>query len=183
MQPNNNYNKKKLEESIKHRINDEILSDLVRIVGSSDPDRNGVFPTAQALAWATEAESDLVEITANASPPVCRIIDYSKFKYELKKREKENKAKQHEVILKEIRLSPNTDEHDFNFKLAHARKFFTEGNKVKAMVVFMGRSIVYKHRGEQMLNQFAASLEDIAKVETQPKMEGKRMHIILAPKK
>lgn len=183
MQPNNNYNKKRIEETIKNRVNDEILSETVRIVGSGDPDKNGIFPLQQALAWANEANSDLVEITANASPPVCRIVDYSKFKYELKKREKENKAKQHEVILKEIRLSPNTDEHDFNFKLAHARKFFAEGNKVKAMVVFMGRSIVYKHRGEEMLNQFAAALEDIAKVETQPKMEGKRMHVILTLKK
>lgn len=181
MQPNNN--KRKVEETIKHRINDGILSDMVRIVGSTNPDQNGIFPIKQALAWAEEADSDLVEITANANPPVCRIIDYSKFKYELKKREKENKSKQHEVILKEIRFSPNTDDHDFNFKLSHARKFFAEGNKVKAMVVFMGRSIVYRHRGEEMLNQFASALEDIAKVEFPPKMEGKRMHLILSPKK
>ncbi|OQC61746.1 MAG: Translation initiation factor IF-3 [Bacteroidetes bacterium ADurb.Bin012] len=128
-------------------------------------------------------ELDLVEISPNANPPVCKLIDYSKFMYELKRKQKEAKAKAAKVILKEIRLGPNTDEHDFNFKLNHARKFLEEGAKVKVEVLFKGRTIVYKEKGEIILLEFAQALEDIGKLESLPKLEGKRMFITIAPKK
>ena len=128
-------------------------------------------------------ELDLVEISPNANPPVCKLIDYSKFMYELKRKQKEAKAKAAKVILKEIRLGPNTDEHDFNFKLNHARKFLEEGAKVKVEVLFNGRTIVYKEKGEIILLEFAQALEDIGKLESLPKLEGKRMFITIAPKK
>ena len=128
-------------------------------------------------------ELDLVEISPNANPPVCKLIDYSKFMYELKRKQKEAKAKAAKVILKEIRLGPNTDEHDFNFKLNHARKFLEEGTKVKVEVLFKGRTIVYKEKGEIILLEFAQALEDIGKLESLPKLEGKRMFITIAPKK
>ena len=143
---------------------------------------NGVFPHSEALRMAQEAGVDLVEIVGNQDPPICRLIEFSKFKYQQKKREKENKQKQHVVQMKEIRFGPNTDEHDFNFKLNHARKFLEEGNKVRAYVHFRGRAIVYKDRGEKILLEFAQELSELGKVEMLPKMEGKRMYVILAPK-
>jgi translation initiation factor IF-3 len=132
---------------------------------------------------AQELGLDLVEISPNANPPVCKIIDYKKFLYEQKKKQKEIKAKTAKVVVKEIRFGPNTDDHDFNFKLKHAQKFIEDGAKVKAYVLFKGRSIVYKEQGEILLLRFAQALEDIAKVEGLPKMDGKRMLITLAPKK
>ena len=131
---------------------------------------------------AEEQGLDLVEISPNADPPVCKIIDYSKFKYEQKKKQKEIKAKAHKTVLKEIRFGPNTDDHDFNFKLKHAINFLEDGAKVKAYVHFVGRTIVFKERGEILLLKFAQALEDYAKVEQLPKLEGKRMFLMLSPK-
>ncbi len=132
---------------------------------------------------AEEQELDLVEISPNANPPVCRIIDYKKFLYDQKKKQKEMKSKQIKVVVKEIRFGPNTDDHDFNFKLNHAKKFLTEGSKVKAYVFFKGRSIVFKDRGEILLLKFAQELEDIGLVEQMPKLEGKKMIMMIQPKK
>ncbi|MFO0485499.1 MAG: translation initiation factor IF-3, partial [Sphingobacteriia bacterium] len=165
-----------------HRINDFIRVPEVRIIGHEEERYNGVFPTAQALDMARELGVDLIEINGNTTPPITRLMEYSKFKYESKKKEKEQKAKQHVVVLKEIRFGPNTDEHDFNFKTRHAEKFLKEGNKIKAYVHFHGRTIVHKDRGEKLLQDFAEALEEHAKVESGPKMEGKRMFLFLAPK-
>lgn len=132
---------------------------------------------------ANEAELDLVEISPKADPPVCKIIDYKKFLYEQKKKQKEMKSKATKVVVKEIRFGPNTDDHDFNFKLNHAEKFIEEGAKVKAYVFFKGRSILFKDKGQILLLKLAQSLEEIATVESMPKMEGKRMIMMLAPKK
>ncbi|MCS6905153.1 MAG: translation initiation factor IF-3 [Bacteroidia bacterium] len=165
-----------------HRINDEIDAPEVRIVGEEDESLNGIYPIEKALKLAEARGVDLVEVTRNASPPVCRIIEYSKFRYEQKKREKESKSKQHVVVMKEIRFGPNTDDHDFNFKVRHAQNFLMQGNKIKAYVVFHGRSIVHLDRGQKILEDFIAALENYAKVESPPKMEGKRMYLILAPK-
>lgn len=164
-----------------HRINNEIRVPEVRLVGMEDESLNGIVPTRRALAMADEMELDLVEIAAQARPPVVRIIEYSKFAYELKKKKKANKANQSKVVLKEIRFGPNTDEHDFNFKLRHAQKFLGEGNKLKAYVQFRGRNIIYKDRGRDMLSRFAEELGEIGKVEMHPKMEGRRMIMIMAP--
>lgn len=131
---------------------------------------------------AQEQGLDLVEISPNADPPVCKIVDYSKFKYEQKKKQKEIKAKAQKVVVKEIRFGPNTDEHDFNFKVKHAEGFLKDGHKVKATVTFYGRSIVYKERGEILLLRFAQALEDYGKVESMPRLEGKRMNLMLMPK-
>lgn len=141
-----------------------------------------VYPIQQAIRIAREQGLDLVEISPNADPPVCKVVDYSKFKYEQKKKQKEIKAKTQKVVLKEIRFGPNTEEHDFNFKVRHAQNFLQEGAKVKATVTFIGRTIVYKERGEILLLKFAQALEDVGKVEQLPKLEGKRMSIIIAPK-
>ncbi len=141
-----------------------------------------VYPTQQAIKMAEEQGLDLVEISPNADPPVCKIIDYSKFKYEQKKKQKEIKAKAQKTVIKEIRFGPNTDEHDFDFKLKHAIKFLEEGAKVKAYVHFAGRSIVFKDRGEILLLKFAQALEDHGKIEQLPKLEGKRMFLFVAPK-
>lgn len=141
-----------------------------------------VYPIQQAIRLAQEQGLDLVEISPNADPPVCKVVDYSKFKYEQKKKQKEIKAKTVKVVLKEIRFGPNTEEHDFNFKLKHATGFLQEGSKVKATVTFIGRTIVYKERGEILLLRFAQALEDYGKVEQLPKLEGKRMSIIIMPK-
>lgn len=143
----------------------------------------GIFQLRDALHKAQELELDLVEISPKANPPVCKILDYKKFLYEQKKKQKEIKAKTAKVVVKEIRLGPNTDEHDFNFKLNHAKKFLEEGAKVKVDVFFKGRSIIYKDKGEYILLRFAQELEEQAKVEQLPKLEGKRMIMILAPKK
>jgi translation initiation factor IF-3 len=175
----NRNNRGRKEEP--YRINGRILASEVRIVGMEDEASNGVLSLDEALRLAEQAGLDLVEIAPNAVPPVCRITEYTKFKYEQKKRDKENKSKQHVVVVKEIRFGPNTDEHDFNFKVKHAQKFLKDGNKVKAYVHFYGRTIVYKERGEKLLLEFAVALEELAKVEMLPKLEGKRMYILLTP--
>jgi translation initiation factor IF-3 len=141
-----------------------------------------VYPIQQAIRIAREQGLDLVEISPNADPPVCKVVDYSKFKYEQKKKQKEIKAKTQKVVLKEIRFGPNTEEHDFNFKVRHAQNFLQEGAKVKATVTFIGRTIVYKERGEILLLKFAQALEEFGKVEQLPRLEGKRMSIIIAPR-
>jgi translation initiation factor IF-3 len=141
-----------------------------------------VYPIQQAIRLAQDQGLDLVEISPNADPPVCKIVDYSKFKYEQKKKQKEIKAKTVKVVIKEIRFGPNTDDHDFNFKLKHAIDFLKEGAKVKATVFFPGRSIVYKERGEILLLKFAQLLEENGKVEQLPKLEGKRMSLMVMPK-
>ena len=164
-----------------HRINEQIRAKEVRIVG--DDIESAVYPIAQALKLAEEHDADLVEISPNAVPPVCRIIDYSKFLYQLKKRAKELKAKQVKIEVKEIRFGPQTDEHDYNFKLKHAIGFLQDGDKVKAYVFFKGRSILFKEQGEVLLLRFANDLEEYAKVEQMPLLEGKRMTISLSPKK
>ena len=165
-----------------HRINSKITGvNEVREVGEGV--EQGVFPIAHALRMAEEMGLDLVEISGSADPPVCRIIEYKKFLYDLKKKQKEIKAKQATIEMKEIRFGPNTDEHDINFKLKHTRKFLEEGHKVKAFVFFRGRSIVFKERGEILLLKFAQDLEDIGIVEAMPKLEGKRMIMYLIPKK
>jgi translation initiation factor IF-3 len=142
----------------------------------------GVYTLGQALTMAINLELDLVEISPNADPPVCRVVDYKKFLYEQKKKKKEQKANQAKSEVKEIRYGPNTDEHDFEFKLKHAENFLKEGHKVRAFVFFKGRSIVYKERGEVLLLQLAQRLTEIAKVEQLPKLEGKKMFLILNPK-
>ncbi len=143
----------------------------------------GVYDTRKALSIAQEQELDLVEISPKADPPVCKIIDYKKFLYDQKKKQKELKSKQSKVTMKEIRFGPNTDDHDFDFKLKHARKFLEEGAKVKAYVFFKGRTIVFKDRGQILLLKFAQELEDIGIVEQMPKLEGKKMIIMINPKK
>lgn len=139
--------------------------------------------TADALRLAIEMELDLVEISPKADPPVCRITEYKKFLYDQKKKQKEIKAKQQKVVVKEIRFGPNTDDHDFQFKMKHARKFLEDGSKLKAYVFFRGRTIVFKERGEILLLKFAQELEDVGVVEQLPRLEGKRMTIIFNPKK
>lgn len=165
-----------------HRINQHIRAQKVRLIGEEEESLNGVYPTDKALKLAESRGLDLVEVAQNPEYPICRIVEYSKYRYELKKKEKENKSKQHTVVLKEIRFGPNTDEHDFNFKLKHAMSFLEEGNKIKAYVVFHGRSIVHKDRGSRLLKDFTAALEEYGKVEVPPKMEGKRMFMIISPK-
>ncbi|AIZ63920.1 translation initiation factor IF-3 [Hymenobacter sp. DG25B] len=167
-----------MEEPFK--INQKITAREVRLVGENV--EVGVYSIDQARRFAQEQNLDLVEISPTAVPPVCRVIDYSKFKYEQKKRTRELKAKATKVVLKEIRFGPNTDDHDFAFKLKHAQEFLKEGAKIKAYVHFVGRSIVFKERGEILLLKFAQALEDLAKVEQLPKLEGKRMFLYLAPK-
>ena len=163
-----------------YRVNEQIRVREVRIVGDGG---SQVVPTRQALDMAREQGVDLVEISPNANPPVCRLIDYSKFLYQQKKRQKEMKAKQVKVEVKEIRFGPQTDEHDYQFKLKHAREFLEEGNKVRAYVFFRGRSILFKEQGEVLLLRFANDLEDCGKVESMPNLEGKKMFLYLAPKK
>ena len=163
-----------------YRINEQIRVREVRIVGD---DGSMVVPTRQALDMARDEGVDLVEISPNANPPVCRLIDYSKFLYQQKKRAKEMKAKQVKVEVKEIRFGPQTDEHDYQFKLKHAKEFLEEGNKVRAYVFFRGRSILFKEQGEVLLLRFANDLEEYGKVESMPSLEGKKMFIYLAPKK
>ena len=142
----------------------------------------GIYPISEAIKMAEELELDLVEISPKADPPVCKIIEYQKFLYQQKKKQKEIKAKTTKVIVKEIRFGPNTDEHDYSFKLRHAQKFLNDGAKVKAYVFFKGRTILYKEKGEILLLRFAQDLEEEGKVEQMPKLEGKRMIMILTPK-
>ena len=164
-----------------YRINERIRVPEVRLVGENVA--NGVYPIEKALQIAESHEMDLVEISPNADPPVCRITDYQKFLYQQKKRQKEQKAKSVRVVVKEIRFGPQTDDHDYNFKLRHAKEFLDEGAKVKAYVFFKGRSILFKEQGEVLLLRFANDLEEYAKLDQMPVLEGKRMTIMLSPKK
>ncbi|MEM9363874.1 MAG: translation initiation factor IF-3 [Bacteroidota bacterium] len=163
-----------------HNINEKITAPQVRLVG--DNVEMGVYPIAKALAKAQELELDLVEISPKAAPPVCKIMDYKKFLYEQKKRDKALKAKATKVVVKEIRFGPQTDDHDYEFKKRHAEKFLKDGAKLKAYVFFKGRSIVYKDQGEILLLRLAQELEELGKVEQMPKLEGKRMTMFIAPK-
>ena len=164
-----------------YRVNRQITAREVRIVG--DDIESSVVPLQKAIKIAEEKGVDLVEISPTATPSVCRLIDYSKFLYQQKKRQKEIKAKQVKISVKEIRFGPQTDDHDYDFKLKHAREFLTSGNKVKAYVFFKGRSIVFKEQGEVLLLRFATDLEDVGKVESMPELMGKRMTMFIAPKK
>ncbi|MEA4968590.1 MAG: translation initiation factor IF-3 [Bacteroidaceae bacterium] len=164
-----------------HKINDNITAPVVRVVGENiEP---GIFNIKEAIKMADSLNLDLVEISPTANPPVCKIIDYQKFLYEQKKKQKEMKAKNIKIVVKEIRLGPQTDDHDFNFKLKHAIRFLQEGNKVKVEVFFRGRTIIYKDQGETQLLKFAEALLEYGKPEMLPKLEGKKMMMIIAPKK
>ena len=164
-----------------YRVNEQIRARDVRIVG--DDIESTVLPLRDAIHLAEQKGVDLVEISPNAEPPVCRLIDYSKFIYQQKKRQKEMKAKQVKVEVKEIRFGPQTDDHDYNFKLKHAMGFLADGDKVKAYVFFRGRSILFKEQGEVLLLRFAQDLKEYGKVESMPVLEGKRMIMFIAPKK
>ncbi|MEM9685700.1 MAG: translation initiation factor IF-3 [Bacteroidota bacterium] len=164
-----------------HRINEVIRTPEVRLVG--DNVTVGIYSIREALVKANELELDLVEISPKATPPVCKIMDYKKFLYEQKKREKALKAKSTKIVVKEIRFGPQTDDHDYAFKKKHAEKFLKDGAKLKAYVFFKGRSIIYKDQGEILLLRLAQELEDLGKVEQMPKLEGKRMTMFIAPKK
>ncbi|MDA8757788.1 translation initiation factor IF-3 [Flavobacteriaceae bacterium] len=164
-----------------HKINEKITANEIRLVG--DNVEVGVYRLPKAIALSEELELDLVEISPKASPPVCKILDYKKFLYEQKKREKALKSKATKVIIKEIRFGPQTDEHDYEFKKKHAEKFLNDGAKLKAFVFFKGRSIVFKEQGQILLLRLAQDLEDIGKVEQLPRLEGKRMTMFISPKK
>ena len=163
-------------------INEQITAQQVRLVGENIPEP-GVYPIAKALKLADELELDLVEISAQADPPVCKILDYEKFLYQRKKKAKEMKSNASKVVIKEIRFGPNTDEHDFQFKLKHAKEFLQEGSKVKASIYFRGRSIMFKDQGEKQLLRFAVELEELGHAENMPVLEGKRMTMMIAPNK
>ena len=169
------------KQKFQYRTNEAIRVKEVRLVG--DNVEQGVYTIQQALRIANDQELDLVEISPNVNPPVCRVVDYQKFVFQLKKKQKEQKAKSVKVVVKEIRFGPQTDDHDYNFKLKHAKGFLSEGAKVKAYVFFRGRSILFKDQGEVLLLRFANDLEDYGRVESMPVLEGKRMTIMLAPKK
>ncbi len=176
---NPNFRGRRIVEP-EHKINEFIRAREVRLVG--DNVEVGVYSLSEALKIAEQQELDLVEISPNADPPVCKVVDYKKFLYEQKKKKKEQKANQTKQEVKEIRFGPNTDEHDFDFKVKHAEKFLSEGNKVRAFVFFKGRAIVYKERGEVLLLQFAQRLQELGKVEQLPKLEGKKMFLLMSPK-
>ncbi|MBO7117523.1 MAG: translation initiation factor IF-3 [Bacteroidales bacterium] len=179
--PNRPYpNQKKDENEL--NINHEISAPQVRLVGDNIPEP-GIYPLAKALALADELELDLVEISAKADPPVCKILDYQKYLYQQKKKAKEMKSNSAKIVLKEIRFGPNTDEHDFQFKLKHAQEFLQEGSKVKATIFFRGRSIQFAEQGEKQLLRFAVELEEFGRAENMPVLEGKRMTMIIAPLK
>ncbi|WP_198295278.1 MULTISPECIES: translation initiation factor IF-3 [unclassified Winogradskyella] len=175
-----NFSRRVVQED-KHKINGKIRAEEVRLVG--DNVEIGVYPTRKALSIADEQGLDLVEISPNAKPPVCKVMDYKKFLYEQKKREKALKSKATKVVVKEIRFGPQTDDHDYEFKKKHAEKFLKEGAKLKAFVFFKGRSIVFKEQGQILLLRLAQDLEEYGKVEQMPKLEGKRMIMFIAPKK
>lgn len=190
--PDFRRNQQQNQNQPQNRINDQIRVPEVRLVGDNLEEvsaavgqeiQAGVFPTRRVREWAEQAELDLVEISPNASPPVVRIVDYNKFLYEKKKKEKEIKAKAAKTVIKEIRFGPNTDDHDFDFKMRHARSFLEENAKVKAYVQFKGRAIVFKDRGELILLKLIKELEDLGVAEYLPKLEGRRMHTVIAPKK
>ncbi len=170
----------KKDDLPKFAVNFEIKAPVVRVVGEN-LDKPGIFPIKEAIRMAEEMELDLVEISPNASPPVCKIIDYQKFLYHQKRKQKELKAKTSKVVIKEIRFGPYTDDHDYNFKLKHAQRFLQDGAKVKAYVFFKGRSIVYNEDGEAILQRFASNLADLGKIEQEPRLEGKRMIMIIGP--
>ena len=172
---------KKENPKQQYRVNEQIHAREVRIVG--DGIESAVLPTFKAIQLAEQKGVDLVEISPNAEPPVCRLIDFSKFLYQQKKHQKEIKAKQVKVDVKEIRFGPQTDDHDYNFKLKHAQGFLSDGDKVKAYVFFKGRSILFKEQGEVLLLRFAADLEEYGKVDQMPQLEGKRMIMFISPKK
>ncbi|MBO8429558.1 MAG: translation initiation factor IF-3 [Bacteroidetes bacterium] len=163
-------------------MNEEIKAPQVRVVGDNVPEQ-GVYPLKEALRMAVDQELDLVEISPGANPPVCKILDYQKFLYQQKKKAKEMKANASKVVIKEIRFGPQTDEHDFQFKLKHAKSFLSDGAKVKAYVFFKGRSILFSEQGEQLLLRFAVELEEYGKAEQMPRLEGKRMIMMIAPVK
>jgi len=188
--PRKNF--KRVDTRPKHRINDHIRIPKIRLVGDNFDSISevagrtvevGIFPTGQAQRWAQDMNLDLVEISPKADPPVCKIIDYKKFIYDQKKKEKEMKANAAKTVIKEIRFGPNTDDHDFEFKTRHAKKFLEEGAKVKAYVHFRGRTIVFKDRGELLLLKFLKELEDYGAAESMPKMEGRRMIVMISSKK
>ena len=164
------------------RINNRITAPQVRLVGDNIPEP-GVYPIAKALRLADELELDLVEISAKSDPPVCKILDYQKYLYQQKKKAKEMKSNSAKIVVKEIRFGPNTDEHDFQFKLKHAQEFLQEGSKVKATIFFRGRSIMFADQGEKQLLRFAVELEEYGRAESMPSLEGKRMTMMLAPVK
>ena len=163
-------------------INEQITAPQVRLVGENIAEP-GIYPISRALKLADELELDLVEISAKADPPVCKILDYQKYLYQQRKKAKEMKANAAKVVIKEIRFGPNTDEHDFQFKLKHAREFLSEGSKVKASIFFRGRSIQFADQGEKQLLRFAVELADVGRAENMPVLEGKRMTMMLAPLK
>ena len=173
--------KKRNEQDSKYLKNEQIRAKVVRVVGENI-DNVGILSIQEALKLADEMELDLVLISEKADPPVCRIIDYQKFLYQQKKKQKEIRANAQKVVVKEIRFGPNTDEHDYNFKLKHAEKFLSDGAKVKAFVFFKGRTILFKEKGEILLLRFAQDLEEYGKVEQLPKLEGKRMIMFITPK-
>ncbi len=186
------YFKPRQDPKFNFRINEKIRIPEIRLVGDNLDEiseeigqkiETGIYKTRQVLGWANEVGLDLVEISPNAKPPVCRIIDFKKFLYLKKKKEKEIKAKTAKTVVKEIRFGPNTDDHDFQFKLKHTIKFLEDGAKVKAYVHFRGRTIVYKDRGRDLLQRFIIEVEDYGEPEGNPRMEGRRMHVIIAPKK
>ncbi len=172
-----------VKDSLKdqYKVNEKIRAREVRVVGENV--ETGVYSIQEALRLAQNQQLDLIEISPTAVPPVCRIADYQKFLYQQKKRQKEQKAKSVKIVVKEIRFGPQTDDHDYSFKLKHAKSFLEEGAKVKAYVFFKGRSILFKEQGEVLLLRFANDLEDYGKVESLPSLEGKKMIIMLAPKK
>ena len=163
-------------------INEEIIAPQVRLVGDNIAEP-GIYPISKALQMADEMELDLVEISAKADPPVCKILDYQKYLYQQRKKAKEMKQNASKVVIKEIRFGPNTDEHDFQFKLKHAREFLEEGSKVKATIFFRGRSIMFADQGEKQLLRFAVELEEFGRAENMPSLEGKRMTMMIAPVK
>lgn len=181
IRPRRNNRGRRVFKEDAHKINDKILAREVRVVG--DEIESAVYPIAEALQLATDQDLDLVEISPKANPPVCKIIDYKKFLYEQKRKEKELKKNQSKVVVKEIRFGPNTDDHDFDFKLKHARAFLSEGAKVKAYVFFKGRTIVFKDRGEILLLKLATEIDDLGVVEQMPQLMGKRMIMMINPKK
>ena len=180
------------DEKFNYRLNRDIRASRIRLVGENLEEiselvgktiETGIYNTHQVIQWAEEMEMDLVEISPNADPPVCKIIDYKKFIYDRKKKEKELKAKTAKTVIKEIRFGPNTDDHDFDFKVKHALKFLESGEKIKAYVHFRGRAIVFKDRGELILLRFIKELEEFGAAEELPKLEGKRMIVMISPKK
>lgn len=185
-------NIKAQDDKFQYRLNRDIFVHRIRLVGDNLEElsealgkniETGIYSTREVLGWANEMELDLVEISPLADPPVCKIIDYKKFIYDRKKKEKELKAKTAKTVVKEIRFGPNTDDHDFDFKLKHAKKFLEDGDKIKAYVHFKGRAIVFKDRGELILLKFLKELEEIGSAEELPKLEGKRMFVMISPKK